>query len=411
MDELSLPGGSFRSYQDERWLFLELRRAAQLTVVWRGRKPAAWLNGWTKAGHRYTKRFAAGEAVLGAIGGTENNAYTVLLAEADGTPTPAPAVPAGKTRPTPNTACPSWVHDQYTAAGPDGQRYRTWHPQLDPVYWCSFGHEHGSDPALVGDYQPTFGYVAAHVPQDEMHEGFKGYSLLGGAVNWYLNVHGVTAMQRRICVPLHTVVVAAFDARSGEKLAELAYKGDFGPTKANSEDNPVVHPRQCDTQADLDAATSNEKKVRIANHSRYRNTGYETWRGGDHPGLGFDAQGALIFDFLNPMSSCDGLACSEVVATGESGEKRDVLFAEDSRLRYPARLDPDGDGVFYTDVYGEQLLPAGHPNAVRQFVKPGLDLAGPRSSYHTQDAWRGSYRQSRVNTPEMNLEQGLKMPN
>lgn len=407
-DLLSLPGGTYRTYTRPDWLHLTLRRNAKLTVVWNGSNPASWLSSWQRSGNEYTKAFKAGDVVLGSIGGTVNNAYTVLFAEADGRPTAAPEVPAGLTTPRANAPCPGWVHDQHVARGPDGQMYRTWHPQIDPVYWCYFGHDHGSDPSLVGDYQPVFEYVAAHVPQNETpHEGFKGYSILDGAINWYIGVHGGTADHRRICAPLHTVVVVAFNASSREKLAELSYKGDFGPTKTNSEDNPVVRPPQCDDQRELDAGTNNEKKVRIANHSRYRNTGYETWRGGDNPTLGFDAKGAMIFDFLNPMTSCDTLSCADVVATGEAGEKRDILFAEDSRLRYLAELDPNRDGVFYTDVYGERLLPASSPNAVRQFVKPGLNVVGPRQLYYTEDAWRMAYHEGRVNTPGMNLEGGL----
>jgi hypothetical protein len=30
--------------------------------------------------------------------------------------------------------------------GPDGKRYPTWHPAVDPVTGCTFGHEHGHDP-------------------------------------------------------------------------------------------------------------------------------------------------------------------------------------------------------------------------------------------------------------------------
>lgn len=133
----------------------------------------------------------AGALTLGAPEGADRN-YRVLLAEADGRPSPAPAVPVGLEVPVPNGACPAWVHDQYAAEGHDGRTYRSWHPQLDPVHWCAFGHEHGSDPGPIG-YAPTFEYVAAHRPQSEMHEGFKGFAIEGDGVDWY----GVRCAHRR----------------------------------------------------------------------------------------------------------------------------------------------------------------------------------------------------------------------
>jgi hypothetical protein len=55
------------------------------------------------------------------------------------------------------------VHDRFSTIGPDGKRYPTWHPPVDPLTGCSFGHEHGRDPrgsalyAEVGDL--PFGYA------------------------------------------------------------------------------------------------------------------------------------------------------------------------------------------------------------------------------------------------------------
>jgi hypothetical protein len=42
--------------------------------------------------------------------------------------------------------CSKTIHDSYYVIGPDGKRYNTWHPPVDPVTGCSFGHEHGRDP-------------------------------------------------------------------------------------------------------------------------------------------------------------------------------------------------------------------------------------------------------------------------
>jgi hypothetical protein len=76
---------------------------------------------------------------------------------------PAPVVATGPSKafglwsPGPNDTCTKEQHDKYSVVGPDGKLYPTWHPPVDPVTGCSFGHEHGRDPhgsklyRLVGD--------------------------------------------------------------------------------------------------------------------------------------------------------------------------------------------------------------------------------------------------------------------
>lgn len=94
-------------------------------------------------------------------------ATTIVLAGAacatDDVASPAPIVATGPSRafglwtPGPNDTCTKEQHDAYSVVGPDGKRYPTWHPPVDPVTGCSFGHEHGRDPhgsklyRLVGD--------------------------------------------------------------------------------------------------------------------------------------------------------------------------------------------------------------------------------------------------------------------
>lgn len=88
--------------------------------------------------------------------------------------------------PAANTAeCPAEVHNAYSTVGDDGKRYPTWHPPVDPVSGCSFGHEHGRDPrgsklyALVGDL--AFGYVNEQLDQSglgiQRHEDHVGHKI------------------------------------------------------------------------------------------------------------------------------------------------------------------------------------------------------------------------------------------
>ncbi|MEM4186984.1 MAG: hypothetical protein QW801_06880, partial [Candidatus Caldarchaeum sp.] len=80
--------------------------------------------------------------------------------------------------------CPPEVHDRYYVIGPDGRKYRTWHPvtvPIDPANpsrgTCTFAHEHGDNPRQ-GSFNdlPAFGYaakVAGMVEEIAAHAGFK----------------------------------------------------------------------------------------------------------------------------------------------------------------------------------------------------------------------------------------------
>ena len=61
-----------------------------------------------------------------------------------------------------NDDCTKAQHDAYSVVGPDHKLYPTWHPPIDPVTGCSFGHDHGRDPrgsALYREVGPIpFGY-------------------------------------------------------------------------------------------------------------------------------------------------------------------------------------------------------------------------------------------------------------
>ena len=94
------------------------------------------------------------------------------------------AIAFGIWAPTGTDTCSSAAHDAYSTVGPDGLRYPTWHPPVDPDSGCTFGHEHGRDPSgsdlfsTVGSI--PFGYANQHLveggfgaPRNEDHVGHK----------------------------------------------------------------------------------------------------------------------------------------------------------------------------------------------------------------------------------------------
>jgi len=88
--------------------------------------------------------------------------------------------------------CSIEIHNKYAVVGPDGLRYPTWHPPVDPQTGCSFGHEHGRDPRGSDLYAEVgaipFGYANQQLevydpanPRNEDHFGHK--------VEWQNDIH------------------------------------------------------------------------------------------------------------------------------------------------------------------------------------------------------------------------------
>lgn len=65
--------------------------------------------------------------------------------------------------PTAYDTCPESLHDSYSVVGPDGKLYPTWHPPTttnpQTGETCTFGHEHGANPAG----SDIFEWVASHL--------------------------------------------------------------------------------------------------------------------------------------------------------------------------------------------------------------------------------------------------------
>lgn len=432
-DVLSLPGDIFRTYTRADWLYLTLNRDATLAVIWDGPQPGAWLESWDEgaelAGRRtFTKTFSAGQVVLGAIGGAENNPYTVLFAEANGAPSAVPSVPEGLDTPQPNTPCPAWVHDRYMAEGHDGKLYRSWHPQIDPVYWCTFGHSHGSDPALfAGDVPVTFDYYADKGGRQELHEGFKVFVVNSDDYSMMFAAHLGSSAAGRICARIHAYDVALAERRTGELLADLRLKADFGYTVAIDEGSQIyrLKSRECPEMAALPDSASGRVRIPIAGTS-----GYEPWNPGVRGNvLGMLNPPVIVIDNsvtkLDVARRLDGTVLLDAAGfaeytglaeTGETGERHWLSFpggdvgggfsVEASRAA--------ASGAFFTDYLGQILLEPGDPNAVRQFLKPGLSFLYRNDKIiFTQDAWRNVFETATGDLlrVDMNLEHGLTSPN
>lgn len=157
------------------------------------------------------------------------------------------------TVPKPNDYCPDWVHDMYVtpnrAQGVDDEPdyFRTWHPMIDPYYWCYFDHEHGGHPSQK--YRPMFGYTAWKTPgiventrQDESHNGFKvvPFEVPGDDRIVVITFHAHISRARRFSTRHHTVIFAVVSL-AGELQAEIHLKMDYGPALVTLADVNAPH--------------------------------------------------------------------------------------------------------------------------------------------------------------------------
>lgn len=161
------------------------------------------------------------------------------------TPTPT-ATPVPTATPTPAGAgqpCTAAQHDAITATGPDGQSYPTWHPAVDPVTGCVYGHEHGADPrtSLADSSMPAFGYAAAVAGMVEPHQGFKVFVANAGetdadggtiAASARLVHHTGTSGVGRYTTQFHSLEYDYTNPSTGKEF-HVVGMADTGPTSLN----------------------------------------------------------------------------------------------------------------------------------------------------------------------------------
>lgn len=104
--------------------------------------------------------------------------------------------------------------------------------QVDPIYGCSYGHEHGSYGGLAG-YTERFHYAAyKNGRQDESHEGFKTYVVEVGDQFLVINLHANTKDFGRINTNLHSMTMAVTNKSNGKLMYEMQCKSRSGGSGA-----------------------------------------------------------------------------------------------------------------------------------------------------------------------------------
>lgn len=376
--------------------------------------------------------------------------YTLLFARpgsADATPVPFeyPSSPTNVTelvsestmRVVPalsSVQCPQWLHDLYMVESRDlevatmeGELpfWRTWHPVIDPIYWCYFGHEHGSYP---GKHMPMFGYTAfktydpftLHNRQDESHEGFKVFSfpLHDQRKFVMVTVHMHLSQSRRFQTRFHSLTLAIIN-EFWELEMELHMKGDFGSAQATLADGSFISTNEY--QEGIYRELRRNKKMLLRRFNvlnvnasypqsvdmRFLLNGrrtpsetnrqlilrgiYEQWKGflNTCAWSGRPYFSGLSFDSRNPataMRTLDNTTEEDMqVLAGDSMDRVMVIsnnsgslevgiehcFFDVFRSDCGVSLERSG-GVFYTDAYFSVIRNGSGRNNVRQFIRPGF---------------------------------------
>lgn len=381
--DVFVPDREWSNVTSSQYINISLTRPTRVAVVWVSRWDPFpnWLNTWALSGtvgidnevaNVYETTLGYGEHWIPGPSADSDYSrnYLLLFAESDSTPTTAPPVPAGEDTPQPNELCPVWVHDDlYQVEGPDGDMYGSWHPQIDPTYWCHFGHEHGSNPALIpGKPKVPYQYVAAKVPQNEPDIGFKEMIFETPQGYWVRFIdHAATSSERRVCAQLHTVYAMVYSS-SGQELFRMGFKADFGASE--STDEGLINSTDCGyDMGELAETTSSSKRIRTSADSN----DYERWDGRptvEAANLGMNFR--RDFDVRDPFTFCPGLQCNNVQFhnTGETGTRRTTHvddFVFDHRLALAT-------GTYHTDPYGTTIVASDAANAVEQYIAPGFYL-------------------------------------
>jgi hypothetical protein len=337
--------------------------------------------------------------------------------------------------------CSQAAHDAYSVVGPDGLVYPTWHPPEDPLTGCTFGHEHGRDPAgsdlaaLVGPI--PFGYANQHLiasgfgaERHEDHVGHKidwendmamrvgdgGSAVLDVRCDVLVKMHQGTHSADAFTNNMHEVAyhIRCTDG-TGFSATLLTPIGQAGELVASCErdrhvpagaPNPLISPDGGGKRAIPDAGCL-AQHVLSAERPRFDRALRESWE----ISASLRAENGRVLASFNPYfqvmdpsryyapGSPGGVArpvdlCHTASVQGRDrceGVAGDVTW-NDARSPFKGTRrftdingnrvrNADGPQVWYTDPLGRNGQPLPFPGGIRQWIAKrdngGLDLHGP----------------------------------
>lgn len=271
---------------------------------------------------------------------------------------------------------------------------------LNTKLLSAYDHEHGSAAPYLMNYRPKYGYTEFKKSRDiESNQGFKDHVIKHGEYFVYVSSHVQTSSLRRTSVRLHTVTIAVRNIKTGELMAELSSKGDFGflgARKAGAPNKfiPINEAERVVQQADLahDPPKKSFRSINIINlgnlDRRFHYRGnvlkgtYEVWL---TTPLCTRSDSFISFNFLDPITAVKTTSAKNkvwLVQVKSSVFYHNIgisRFVLSSGLRIDARDCGFGEdfkgGYFYTDADGNFLRTKSGKNTVRQYIKTGFSLS------------------------------------
>ena len=424
------------NYPAMDYVFLRLTRDATVAVVWYGSPNdlPSWLRSWQRdadvrvndtARPTYRTTLPAGDHYLGTMEGRNNQMYTVLLAEADGTPSPLPHVPTEwGPRIEPNTVIPRdhILHNIHFAQSPDGTTHPTWHEQIHPAYWAYFEHDHGSDPALFPAFpevQPLWAYTDPSI-DDDLFFGFKVFvfeftTTDGRDLTMMVTAHLDNITRRRLCERFHTLDIAIADTRTGELKARLHMLADTG--YARSPEGTRVRPLECPDVIDIDSPQG-RRNVNVLTPGAYESWQYDLTYASALP---FESTFAILQEVpltvIGDERDANGHYTAQRLIHDDQphmGTSRHLIFAGAT-----FGFAPSEGGTFCTDRHARTRTTCG-PDTLTQYIEPGFSFsARVPGRYGVDDPWTGLYTPKTLTDRDngavinvwRNLENAVRMPN
>lgn len=368
------------------------------------------------------------------IGIPYSNIFSILISEADGTASEEPPTPPGVPRIIPGERCPDQLHNMWVTDGDDpndpdiaGRKWATWHPMMDPCYWCGYNHEHGSNSAQYTGMRPMYDYNAwKNDREDESHEGFKSICIDYKGYYVVYDIHAKLSDTRRFFTRFHSGVFSIFEKDSGRLMVRLATKLDYGlirvqlknldmmtlPISRPDEEQILREGRETDKDRSMIVnVLSSQDRGSLDPSYLYRpgdefiHGQYERWNT-MFMCTKVDREPTCKVDFRIPGTALRSATAVQSTPPIKLGKFENGAFvpAKSSERRMflggfsigDSYCDDRGSavsgGVWYTDPKGLEVFSEPGPNRMRQYIRPGFNLRFDMDIYDIIDQWGGLYR-------------------
>lgn len=257
--------------------------------------------------------------------------------------------------------CSKADHDRYVVTGPDGKVYPTWHPAVDPVKGCSFGHEHGRDPHGSALYTEV-GDLAFGVANEALDSWDSSRSRRedhdGQKIAWE---NGVMLQQ----------MVEGRRVDIGVRCDFLMKTNQSGAVSPDHKIHELVYHVRCDDGTEIHSTTlaGTDQPITLGTADGAQLARFDPRFEVAAPSRRLDPHASNPAEMLMELcymrdSSSDEAHSGGCQAFPNFGYRRLVYFNQTDLY------NGGGPSIWYTDPFGAHGSTAPFPGSVRQFIAP-----------------------------------------